>query len=75
MAFIFRPAEQAISVEKKSIAGLKSDRCFGECRSFDHAQRRRHRSDGFCCAAVANPVSDMPGQSAVTVMPSRLSSR
>ena len=29
----------------------------------------------FCCAAVANPVSDMPGQSAVTVMPSRLSSR
>ena len=29
----------------------------------------------FCCAALANPVSDMPGQSAVTVMPSRLSSR
>ena len=29
----------------------------------------------FCCAAAANPVSDMPGQSAVTVMPSRLSSR
>src|SRR5581483_9187097 len=29
----------------------------------------------FCCAALANPVSDMPGHSAVTVMPSRLSSR
>ena len=29
----------------------------------------------FCCAAVANPVSDMPGHSTVTVMPSRSSSR
>src|SRR5437660_12485488 len=29
----------------------------------------------FCCAVVANPVSDMPGQSAVTVTQSRLSSR
>ena len=29
----------------------------------------------FCCAAVANPVSDMPGQSDVTVMPPRLNSR
>ena len=29
----------------------------------------------FCRAAVANPVSDMPGHSAVTVTPSRLSSR
>ena len=28
-----------------------------------------------CCAACANPVSDMPGQSTVTVTPSRLSSR
>ncbi len=29
----------------------------------------------FCCAALANPVSDMPGHNTVTVMPSRLSSR
>ena len=29
----------------------------------------------FCCAAAANPVSDMPGQSTVTVTPSPLSSR
>ena len=29
----------------------------------------------FCCAAAANPVFDMPGQSVVTVTPSRLSSR
>ena len=29
----------------------------------------------FCYAVVANPVSDMPGQSAVTVTLSRLSSR
>ena len=29
----------------------------------------------FCCAALANPVSDMPGHNVVTVMPSRLSSR
>ena len=35
MALIFRPAEQAIGVEKERIAGLKFDRCFGEFRSFD----------------------------------------
>ena len=29
----------------------------------------------FCCAAVANPVSDMPGHNTVTVTPWRLSSR
>ena len=29
----------------------------------------------FCCAAVANPVSDIPGQSTVTMTPSRWSSR
>src|SRR5207249_2396601 len=29
----------------------------------------------FCCAAVANPVSDIPGHSTVTMTPSRLSSR
>src|SRR5438552_6624943 len=29
----------------------------------------------FCRAAFAKPVSDMPGHSVVTVMPSRLSSR
>src|SRR5262249_62319666 len=53
-ALVFRPAEQPISVKQESIAGLKSDQCFSECRSFDQAQRRRYRSDGFCCAVVTN---------------------
>ena len=35
MALLFCPAEQAIRVEKKGIAGLKFDRCFSEFRSFD----------------------------------------
>src|SRR5260370_18078282 len=54
MAFVFRPAEQAICVEEESSAGLKINRCFSECRSFDQAQWRRHRSEGFCCAVVMN---------------------
>src|SRR5262249_60819069 len=54
MTLIFRPAEQAIRVEEESIAVLKIDRCFSECRSSNQAQWRRHRSDGFCCAIVMN---------------------
>src|SRR5262249_42020314 len=54
MALILCPAEQPISVEEESISGLKIDCCFSECRSFNQAQWRRHRSDGFCCAVAMN---------------------
>ena len=58
---LMRPASKARIPARTTGAGCISN-CF-------------YAGVSFWCAAVANPVSDIPGQSVVTAMPSGLSSR